>query len=110
MGVTNQADEWAQATAKFLASPEGENWPGGSNNLQLMGYLLSVNGLADADDKVAALQSVAREMHERGLDVVPEKKMEVAANASPQEIIEKWKAALGDDPARIGEAFRKWFA
>jgi hypothetical protein len=109
VGVTNQADEWAQATREFLASPEGQNWPGGSNNLTIMGYLLRENGLADAEDKVAALKSVASEMRARGLDVVPAQKMQVDVNASPQEIIEKWKAAYGDDPFKVGEAFRNFF-
>jgi hypothetical protein len=110
VGVTNQADEWAQATQEFLHNtPEGRAWAGGANNLQLMGYLLRENGLADAEDKVAALKSVAAEMHEPGLDIVPEKKVEIRADASPAEIIEKWKSAMGYDPARIGEAFRRFF-
>jgi hypothetical protein len=108
VGVTNQADEWKQATQEFLHNtPEGKNWKGG--NLNLIGYLLRANGLADVENKVEALQCIAREMHERGLDVVPEKKMQVDANATPAEILLKWKSAHNDDPVQIGEAFRKFF-
>jgi hypothetical protein len=101
--------EWQTATTEFLNTPEGKLWPGGANNLKLMGYLLQTHGLVDVENKVEALQAVAVEMRERGLDVVPEKKMQVDADASPAEILRKWKSALGDDPARIGEAFREFF-
>ena len=74
-----------------------------------MGWLLQTNGLSDAEDKVAALKACASEMHARGLDVSPEQQMKIATDASPQEIIEKWKAGYGD-PVKAGEAFRKWFA
>jgi hypothetical protein len=110
VGVPNQADEWKQATAQFLASPEGQNWDGSRNSLELMGWLLQTNGLQDAEDKVAALKACAAEMHNRGLDVSPEKKVEIRADSSPAEIIKNWKSAYGNDPAKIGEAFRKWFA
>jgi hypothetical protein len=73
-----------------------------------MGYLLRTHGLADATDKVAALKSVAAEMKDRGLDVVPEKKMVVDADASPAEILRAWKMAYGTDQA-AGVAFRKFF-
>jgi hypothetical protein len=110
VGVPNQAEEWAQATQEFLHNtPEGRAWAGGSNNLQILGWLLRENGLADAEDKLAALKSVAAEMKDRGLDVSPEQPTKVDANSSPAEILRKWKSALGDDPARIGEAFRKFF-
>jgi len=107
VGVTNQADEWAQATREFLASPEGQNWDGSPNNLELMGWLLRSSGLSDAENKVAALKSCAAEMHARGLDVLSERK--IATDASPAEIIRDWKAAHGNDPVKIGEAFRKFF-
>jgi hypothetical protein len=42
------------------------------------------------------------------LDVVPEKKMAVDADASPAEIIKSWKAGYGTDQA-AGEAFRNFF-
>src|SRR5713101_1679653 len=98
-----QATEWAKATEQFLTSEAGQNWPGGSNNLTLMGYLLRVNGLADAEDKVSALKAVANEMHERGLDISPEKKIVISANDSPAEILLKWKFAYSDDPVKVGE-------
>jgi hypothetical protein len=101
--------EWQTATREFLASPEGQDWPGGANNLQILGWLLQTHGLEAAEDKVAALQAVAAEMKDRGLDVVPEKKMAVDADASPAEILRSWKSAHNDDPVRVGEAFRNFF-
>jgi hypothetical protein len=73
-----------------------------------MGWLLQTNGLQDAEDKVAALKSVAAEMRSRGLDVSSERKVEIRADVSPAEIIEKWKAVYGD-PVKSGEAFRRFF-
>jgi hypothetical protein len=101
-------NEWQIATQEFLNTPEGKLWPGGANNLTLMGWLLQTNGFADAEDKVGALQACAAEMHNRGLDVVPEKKMVVDADASPAEILKSWKAGYGTDQA-AGEAFSKFF-
>jgi hypothetical protein len=109
VGGPNQADEWKQATAEFLNTPEGKLWPGGANNLTLMGWLLQTNGFADAEDKVGALQACAAEMKSRGLDVSPEQKVEIRADASPGEILKSWKAAYSNEPVQIGEAFRKWF-
>jgi hypothetical protein len=106
VGVTNHEEEWQIATREFLASPEGQNWKGA--NLSLVGYLLHANGLTEAEDKVAALKSVAAEMKDRGLDVVSENKVEIRADASPAEIIEKWKVGYGD-PIKAGEAFRNFF-
>jgi hypothetical protein len=74
-----------------------------------MGWMLTVNGLAETDDKVAALQSVAREMHERGLDVSPPQTRAIDANSSPAEILKAWKFAYGNDPVKAGEAFRNFF-
>jgi len=108
VSVSNR-EEWVVATREFLASPEGENWTGSQNNLEVLGYLLRSNGLEDAPDKVAALKACAAEMHERGLDVSPTQPRAVDANASPAEILKNWKAAYGDDPVKVGEAFRKWF-
>ena len=109
MGAPNQADEWKQATAQFLASPEGQNWPGGSNNLQILGWLLRENGLVDVENKVEALQHVAAEMRDRGLlDGMSERTRAVSPNDSPAETLLKWKAAY-DDPVKAGEAFRKFF-
>jgi hypothetical protein len=73
-----------------------------------MGWLLRENGLLDADDKVAALKSVAAEMNERGLDVSPEQKVAIRADASPAEILKLWKVGYGTDQA-AGEAFRRFF-
>jgi hypothetical protein len=109
VSVSSQQEEWAIATQEFLASPEGQNWDGSPNKLALMGWMLTVNGLADTEDKVSALKSVAAELHNRGLDIVPENKVEIRADASPAEILKAWKFGYGDDPARIGEAFQRFF-
>jgi hypothetical protein len=108
VGVTNQADEWKQATAQFLNSPEGRNWAGSPNARELAGYLLTVYGLVDVEDKVAALKAVSQEMRSRGLDVSPEQKVEIRADSSPAEILKLWKVGYGD-PVKAGEAFRKFF-
>jgi len=100
--------EWQTATAEFLNTPEGQHWPGGANNLTILGWLLRENGLQDAEDKVAALRVVAHEMRERGLLDVPSPP-KIDANASPAEILRSWKAAYSNDPVQVGEAFRKWF-
>jgi hypothetical protein len=109
VGVPNQAEDWAQATQEFLHNtPEGRAWAGGSNNLQILGWLLQTNGLTEAEDKLAALKCVAAEMKSRGLDVSPEQKVEIRADSSPAEIVKSWKIGYGTDQA-AGEAFRKFF-
>jgi hypothetical protein len=47
---------WESATASFFQSPEGANWPGGSEPLTRIGSILEENGLVDAPDKLDALK------------------------------------------------------
>jgi hypothetical protein len=91
---------WAQATETFLRdTPEGQSWKGGQKNLEIAGNLIQSHGLSDAQDKVAALRQIAREMAEKGLmfdgDVSPEQIIESTQDASPQEILEAWKSKQG---------------
>lgn len=46
---------WADATAAFLQSPSGADWPGGARNLEVIGLKIQSLNLVDATDKVAAL-------------------------------------------------------
>lgn len=100
---------WREATDAFLRStPEGQAWRGGQKNLELAGNLLQAQGLTDAPDKVAALQSIARYMAEKGLmfdgDTSPEQLIAMTNDASPQEIVQAWKERQGT-PEDANEAF-----
>jgi hypothetical protein len=68
--------------------------------------LLQTHGLEAAEDKVAALQAVAAEMHNRGLDGPSPPRID--ATASPAEIIKSWRAAYGDE-VKASNAFLKFF-
>lgn len=46
---------WEQATNVFKTTAVGSDWPGGAKNLEIISTKLQALGLADADDKVAAL-------------------------------------------------------
>ena len=55
---------WAQATEEFLRSPAGADWPGGNQNLQIIGMQIQSMNLLDAPDKVAALVRAYNAMKE----------------------------------------------
>jgi hypothetical protein len=38
---------WAAATEAFLNSPQGESWPGGQTNMELMGRILEENNMTE---------------------------------------------------------------
>jgi DNA gyrase inhibitor GyrI len=100
---------WAQATESFLRdSPEGQSWKGGQKNLEIIGNLIQSHGLVDAQDKVAALRSLAREMREKGLefdgDYTPQQVNEMTTSANPQEILEAWKQQQ-PDPETANQEF-----
>ena len=100
---------WAAATEIFLRdTAEGHSWKGGQKNLELAANLLQSHGLTDAQEKVAALQTIAREMREKGLefdsDVSQEQMIEATKNASPQELLEAFKTAHPDAES-ANEAF-----
>ena len=67
----NQATQfeksWAQATEEFKNSPAGADWPGGAQNLELIGMKLAAMNLVDAQDKVAALARAYEDMKKTGM-------------------------------------------
>jgi hypothetical protein len=114
--VANEQSEkaWAAATHTFLTeTPEGQAWPGGTKNMELAGNLLMAKGLDQAEDKVAALRSVAAEMAEKGLvfesDFTPAQAVEATADATPVEILQAWKEGQGADPEEANRAFIEAF-
>jgi hypothetical protein len=102
---------WAQATQEFLnETPEGRIWKGGQKNREIIGTLIQSHGLVDAQDKVAALRAMAVEMREKGLefdgDYTPEQVNEMTNSATPQEILEAWKATQPDAETANAEFIR----
>jgi DNA gyrase inhibitor GyrI len=102
---------WQQATESFLHdTPEGQTWKGGQKNMELIGNLIQSHGLIDAEDKVAALRLLAREMAEKGLmfdgDYTPEQVNEMTTSANPQEILEAWKEKQRDPETANQEFIR----
>jgi hypothetical protein len=57
---------WANATQEFLNSREGADWPGGNENLEIIGQKLQQLGLTDAEDKVQALAQAYAAMKQSG--------------------------------------------
>jgi hypothetical protein len=57
---------WADATTEFLNGPAGNDWPGGTKNLELIGLKLAALGLTEAEDKVAALAQAYAELKASG--------------------------------------------
>jgi hypothetical protein len=104
---------WAQATAVFLNSPAGADWPGGQKNLEIIGSKIAAMGLIDAEDKVGALAQAYAEMKEKKLlfdgDYTPEQLNEMTDKASPSEILEAWKEKQGNDPDVANQQFIESF-
>lgn len=59
--------DWKDASAAWLNSEAGSDWPGGENNVQLMGLVLQQLDLVDSADKQTALSQAYAEMRRRGL-------------------------------------------
>jgi hypothetical protein len=60
---------WSQATEQFLNSPEGESWPGGSENLAIATKLLEENPELMNNPSADALAAVWNYMRENDLAV-----------------------------------------
>jgi hypothetical protein len=56
---------WANATEAFLNSPEGESWPGGDENKNILAAILEENGMTDPS--VENLSRAYRFAREQGL-------------------------------------------
>jgi hypothetical protein len=78
---------WKDATEAFKQSADGADWPGGNENLKTVGELLIANGFEDAEDKVAALQSVYQYMRDNKLVREPVES-KIANAQSPEQIRE----------------------
>jgi len=113
---------WAEASHAFMTeTEEGNTWRGGNKNLQLASTLLQSHGWDENGingDRVAALQTVAKEMRSQGLefdgDVSQAEVEKLTADATPAEILAAWKEAQlagntsGDNTA-ANEAFVNTF-
>ena len=64
---TEVTQSWEAASAAFLQSSAGANWPGGDQNKNLIGLKVAEMGLVDAQDKVAALSQAWAEMQRTGM-------------------------------------------
>ncbi len=58
---------WSDAVTQFLASPAGQDWPGGDQNKDMIGLQISALNLIDAPDKVAALAQAYQVMKQRNM-------------------------------------------
>lgn len=76
---------WAEATEEFRNSPVGADWPGGPQNLQIIGMKIAQLGLMEATDKVAALARAYKEMKDEGLIFHPAASTDDAAAKSAAE-------------------------
>ena len=102
---------WAEATEEFLNGPAGSDWPGGPQNLKIIGSQIIAMGLQDAENKVAALSTAWEEMKKAGtvMPVGPTEEQILAETAklSPQEILERWKEGQGYDPEIANQNFMR---
>lgn len=58
---------WQEATEQFLKSAVGADWPGGAQNLSIIGLKIAQLGLVEAEDKVAALAQAYNAMKQEKL-------------------------------------------
>jgi hypothetical protein len=82
---------WSDATQEFLSGPAGSDWPGGNENLEIIGQKLQELGLVDAEDKVAALaESYASMKSNSQVQKNPEveRNRKIAEAATPNELKE----------------------
>jgi hypothetical protein len=87
--ATAETQSWADATQVFLNSSAGSDWPGGENNLEIIGLKLQALHLENATDKVAALAQAYASMKSTGT-LFPYQapvSTEPVAAATPAEII-----------------------
>jgi len=75
---------WETATASFLNSPEGQNWPGGAA-LSRIQQILTANHLEDAEDKLEALKSAWLFMQQQDYETQINEKLRTA---TPDELRE----------------------
>lgn len=93
---------WADATAAFLQSPSGADWPGGARNLEVIGLKIQsltfvdangqVRSLVDAPDKVAALAQAYASMKSSNM-VFPGDQVETTTPSATEQAAATEKAA-----------------
>jgi hypothetical protein len=87
------AQSWAQSVEQFLASSD---WPGGKENMKILGQILAENNLTDAEDKVAALQTAYKHAVENKLLVKTSEQQRLESEAALRE-----KLKNVNDPAQL---------
>ena len=99
---------WQEASADFVKTSAGADWPGGEKNLEILGLKIVALGLSEAKDKVAALAQAYADMKRTGMifpttaegTLSPEQ--QAAAKAAADKAIADKTAA--DEAARVAAA------
>lgn len=60
-------NSWQEASAEFVKTSAGADWPGGEKNLEILGLKIVALGLSEATDKVAALAQAYADMKRTGM-------------------------------------------
>jgi hypothetical protein len=110
---------WIEAAHEFVTTPEGLDWPGGKKNKELLALKIAELGLVNSTDKVAACAQAYAALKSKGMlfngdhDAEEMEKLAISSNATPQEILEAWKATqvvTNGDASLANEAFIQTFA
>ena len=99
---------WQEASADFVKTSAGADWPGGEKNLEILGLKIVALGLSEAKDKVGALAQAYADMKRTGMifpttaegTLSPEQ--QAAAKAAADKAIADKTAA--DEAARVAAA------
>ena len=99
---------WQEASADFVKTSAGADWPGGEKNLEILGLKIVALGLSEAKDKVGALAQAYADMKRTGMifpttaegTLSPEQ--QAAAKAAADKVIADKTAA--DEAARVAAA------
>lgn len=96
---------WQEASADFVKTQAGADWPGGEKNLEILGLKIVALGLSEAKDKVGALAQAYADMKRTGMifpttvDATLSPEQQAAAKAAADKAIADKAAA--DEAARI---------
>jgi hypothetical protein len=108
---------WEDATKQFLHCAEGASWPGGQQNLEVIGLTIANLGLTEAEDKRGALVQAWKEMQRKGTifdpGPSPTDVLKATASMTPAEILQAWKEQHGGenaDPNAANQAFVKAYS
>ena len=99
---------WQEASADFVKTSAGADWPGGEKNLEILGLKIVSMGLAEAKDKVAALAQAYADMKRTGMifpttaeTTLTSEQQAAAKTAADKAIADK---AAADEAARVAAA------